>query len=109
MHYVPLNPEKKHKEWEIIQTITNNNTFPKHLLHKINRQIQHKTDRTKPGKKENKFWTTFNYYSPKIRKITNLFKNTNITIAFMTTTTIHQLVKPAIADQTLDHESSGIH
>jgi len=108
MHSLPLNPEKKHKEWEIIQTIANNNNFPKNLHHKINRQMQHKTDRTKTEKKEKKFWTTFTYHSPKIRKITNLFKNTNIGIAFRTTT-IHQLIKPAIADQTMDQEKSGLY
>jgi hypothetical protein len=38
--------------------------------------------------------TTFNYHSPKIRKMTNLFKNTNIGTAFKTTTTLHQFIKP---------------
>ena len=32
--------------------------------------------------------------SPKIRKITNLLKNTNIGIVFKTTTTLHHLIKP---------------
>jgi hypothetical protein len=27
-------------------------------------------------------WATFTYYSPKVRKITNLFKQTDIKIAF---------------------------
>ena len=31
---------------------------------------------------------------PKYQKITNLFKNTNIGIAFKTTTTLHHLIKP---------------
>lgn len=38
MRSLPLNPEKKHKEWEITQTITNNNNFPKTFHHEINRQ-----------------------------------------------------------------------
>jgi len=50
IHSLPLNPEEKQKEWEIIQTIANNNNFPKKLLHKINQQTQHKTDCTKTRK-----------------------------------------------------------
>jgi hypothetical protein len=114
MHSLPLNLEKKHKDWETIQTIANNNNFPKNLLHKINQQIQQKTNCTQTEKKEKKFWTTFTYHSPKIRKITHPFKNTNIGIAFRTTTTtttttIHHLIEPAIADQALDHKKSGVY
>lgn len=71
--------------------------------------MQHKTVRTKIEKREKKFWTTFTYHSPKIRKITNPFKNTNIGISFRKTTTMHQIIKPTIADQTLDHENSGVY
>jgi hypothetical protein len=46
MHYLPLNSEKKQNKWETIQTIAKNNNFPQHLLHKLNRQIQHNTDHT---------------------------------------------------------------
>ena len=109
MQSLPLNPEKKQKEWDIIQTIANNNSFPKNLLHKLHWQMQPKTDHAWTKKKDKKFWTTFTYHSPKVRKITNLFKNTNIGIAFRITTSIHQLTKPTIADQTLDHEKSGVY
>jgi hypothetical protein len=44
MYSLPLDPEKKQKEWEIIQTIAKNNNFPQSLLQKLNRQIQHKVD-----------------------------------------------------------------
>jgi len=37
-------------------------------------------------KDENKKWATFNYHSSKVRKITNLFRQTNINIAFKTRT-----------------------
>jgi hypothetical protein len=39
----------------------------------------------------NKSWTTFRYYRPIIRKITNVSKHTNIGIAFKSTniTTLH--------------------
>ena len=37
-----------------------------------------------------KKWATFTYHSPLIRKVTNLFKSTDIRIAFRTTNTIQQ-------------------
>jgi len=49
----------------------------------------------------------FTYYSPKIRKITNLFKNTNIGIAFKATTTLQQLLRPTTQIPTSEHERSG--
>jgi hypothetical protein len=75
MHSLPLDPDKKQKVWETIQSIAKNNNFPQHLLQKLNRQIQHKAGHTQTRKKDNKIWTTFTYHSPKIRKITNLFKH----------------------------------
>jgi len=42
----------------------------------------------------NKKWVTFTYHSPLIRNVTNLFKNTEISIAFRASNTIHkQLVQ----------------
>jgi len=49
-----------------------------------------------------KKWVTFSYHSPLIRKITNLFKHTNLNIALHATNTIHQ----ELADKI---NSSGIY
>ena len=38
----------------------------------------------------NKKWITFTYYGPAVRKVTNLFKSTNLKIAFCPTNTIYQ-------------------
>ena len=40
-------------------------------------------------------WATFTYTSPQIRKITNLFKHTNVKVAFKCNNTISRLTKPA--------------
>jgi hypothetical protein len=40
--------------------------------------------------KQNKKWITFTYDSPLVRKVTNLFKNTDISIAFKASNTIYQ-------------------
>jgi len=108
MHLLPLDPDKKHKEWMTIQTIAKNNNIPQQLLQKLNRQIQQKTDQNSE-KKDNKIWTTFTYHSPKIRTITNMFKNTNIGIAFRTTTMLHQCIRPKKQTPITDHERSGVY
>jgi len=61
------------------------------------------------GKKDKKIWNTFTYHSQKIRKITNLFKHPNISIAFRNATTLLQLTKPKMSNQTPDHEKSGVY
>jgi hypothetical protein len=107
MHSVPLDPDKKQKEWKTIQTIAKNNNFPQ-LLQKLKRQIHHTASHTQTEKKD-KIWTTFTYHRPKIRRITNLFKNTNIGIAFKTTTTLHQFMRPKKQTHTPDHEKSDVY
>ena len=67
----------RRSKWEIIQSVAKNNNFPQHLLLKLNRQILHKVNNKKKlARMTKKIWTTFTFHSPKIRKITNLFKNT---------------------------------
>jgi len=64
---------------------------------------------TKSSKNDKKIWTTFTFHSPKNRKITNLLKNTNIGIAFKTTTTLHHLITPITPTRLQEHEKSGIY
>jgi hypothetical protein len=93
---------------ETIKSITKNNTFPQRLLQKLNQQIQNKSNHIHNEKKHKTIWTTFTYHSPKIRRITNLFKNTNIGIAFKATTTLQQLITPTTQTRTSEYEKSGI-
>ena len=82
MSNLPLSKENQKKEWQTIFAIARNNSFPANKIIKLRKQIEHKRNRqetiTNPEKKDK--WTTFTYYSPLIRKITNLFKNTDIPI-----------------------------
>jgi hypothetical protein len=109
MHCLPLNAEKKQKEWGMIQTIAKNKNFPQSLLRKLNRQMNTKLTIGEPEEKTKKLWTTFTDHSPKILKITNLFKNTKLGITFRTTTTLRQLTTPTPTDQTLEYEKSGFY
>jgi len=54
---------------------------------RLKTQMFKNPQRTKPTTNTIR-WATFTYYSPAIRKITNLFRNSNIRIAFRTTNTI---------------------
>jgi hypothetical protein len=51
-----------------------------------NRDKQYKINETQ--EKQIQKWVTFTYHSPIIRKVTNLFNNTEIRIAFKATNTI---------------------
>jgi len=108
IHSLPLNQDKKQKEWETIQLIARNSNFPKHLLQKLNRQTQQKATHTQPNEKKRKIWTTFTYHSPKIRRITNLFKNTNTGIAFTAATISQYLMQTTPQIRIPDHEKSGV-
>jgi phosphoribulokinase len=101
MHSLPLDHDKKQKEWKTIQSIAKNNNFPLRLLQKPNHQIQNGINRTNNGKKHKKIWTTFTYHSPKI--------NTNIRIAFKATTTVQHLIRPTTQIHTSQHEKHGVH
>jgi hypothetical protein len=111
MHSLPLTPERKQREWTLIKSIAQNNNFQKKLLQNLNLQIQHKKFHQDQNNKENKNkkWATFTYYSPKIRKITNLFRHTNIVIAFKSTNTIQQLTKPKLTNNTQALDKSCIY
>jgi hypothetical protein len=53
-------------------------------------------------------WTTFTYQSPQIRKVTNLFRNTKIGMAFKATATL-QFIRPTTQNLKSDYENSGIY
>jgi hypothetical protein len=80
---LPLTPERKKTEWQKILTIANNNRFPLSLIGKLKSKIQNKTQADKINNQSKK-WVTFTYHSAKVRKITNLFRHTDIKIAFKT-------------------------
>ena len=55
-----------------------------------------------------KKWATFTYISPQIRKITNLFRNTNISIIYKCHNTIANRIKPP-REHTPPHNQLGIY
>jgi chorismate mutase len=55
MHSLPLNTDKKKKEWAVIQAIPNNNNFPQHTIEKLNRQIRKRNKHSKKNEDARKF------------------------------------------------------
>ena len=83
---LPLKEERRQTEWETIQTIAQNNNFPITHIARLKTRIRHKAHirTTKDG---NKKWATFTFHSSKVKKLTSLFKHTNVNIAFKSTNT----------------------
>jgi hypothetical protein len=95
---LPITEKSKQKEWGTILTIAKNNGYPPALIHRLKSKLKN----TKRAHKQNctqqqqatttlrNKWVTFTYSSPLIRKISNLFRQTNLKIAFCATNTIQQ-------------------
>jgi hypothetical protein len=109
---LPLSKERRTHEWKTIQNIARNNNFPNKLIANLKQQIQRNTTHQKSARKENinnTKWTTFAYYSPKVRKITNLFKQMDIKIALKNNNTISQILRPNATNSTPNYNKSGIY
>ena len=107
---LPITKKAKEKEWKIIINQATNNGFPTHLINKMKTKLLQRKSSNNLQQAENtekyKHWVTFTYYSPAIRKITNLFKDTNLKIAFKATNTIQQQLSNKATNTT---KPSGIY
>jgi len=104
-----LTIERQQTEWKTTKVMAQNNSFPEKLITNLKIQMQQQNIHQKYVKNENKKWATFTYHSPQIRKLTNLFKHTNINIAFKSTNTIQHCTKPKTSDKNQEYNMSGIY
>jgi len=88
MTSLPLSDEKRIAEWQNIRTIANNNKFPIHHITKLRTQIQRKPQMNTANNNNNNRWANFTYHNPKVRMITNFFRQTDIKVAFKSTKTL---------------------
>ena len=97
-----LTADRKETEWQKILSVAENNKLPLHHITKLKRytRTQHNTH------DKNKKWVIFTFHSPKVRKITNFFKQTDIKIAFKSTNTIQQQTRPKNHGMTPDHNNT---
>jgi desulfoferrodoxin (superoxide reductase-like protein) len=75
-------------EYGIQKNLEQNYSFPEHFITNIKVQMKQQKVHQTQYKSEKK--ATFTYYRPKIKKLTNLFKHTNINSALKNTNTIQQ-------------------
>jgi hypothetical protein len=73
-----ISENKKEKEISIIKQIAMENRYSQELINCLN---DHTYKRKKPDT-TNKKWATFIYFNPKVRIITNIFKDTQLRTAF---------------------------
>jgi len=89
-------------------TIASNNRFPWQIITTLKTQMQQTTQKNTKEERNRKL-ATFTFYTPKARKITNLFKNTDVKIAFRSTNRIQKITKPRKQDSTQEHNKNGIY
>ena len=108
MTTLPLTQARKEAEWHTITTIAKNNDYPTSTIKKLRHRIENNTYTHKKDT-DNTKWATFTYHNHSIRKITNLFKHTNIRIAYRSTNKTQDLIKQRLHTQKPDHEKSGVY
>jgi hypothetical protein len=100
---LPITKQLQQKEWKAIQTIAHNNGFPIHIIHNLGKKSEAKKQKQQqqklltPTVHHKKKWVTFTHHSPLIKKVTNLFKHSNLRIALQATnTTFQQLIEKPV-------------
>jgi hypothetical protein len=89
---LPLKPETKQQEEKMIRLTAKNNGYPTKIIQNLQQRTTKIDKHNTSTKQSTKKWVTFKYYSPLVRKVTNIFKNTNLRIAFQATNTIWRLL-----------------
>jgi hypothetical protein len=93
MQRLPLTPQYKQKEWRNILHVSKTNGYPLSTITKLNTQIQNKLHNLSvTNEHSNKKWTTFRYHSPMIGKMTIVFHDTNLKLAFRTKNSIQNIL-----------------
>ena len=92
---LPITDKSKQDEWQTILAIAKNNGYPTSMIHNlktklISRKQNQKRRQQKQEAASRRKWVTFTNFIPLIRRITNLFKQSNLKVAFRATNTIQQ-------------------
>jgi len=85
-----------------------NNGYPINTINRFKTKLTAKQQKQQQYLKtiaRNKKWVTFTYFRPIVRRITNLFKQSNLNIAFQATNTIRQQLN----EKQTSKNSSGIY
>ena len=88
MTSLPLTKANQSTEWTNILATAHNNNFPIHLINKLITKMTNTLNNNTPKQLLDHQWTTFTYFSPKIRIVTNIFKDSKLNIAFRSNNTL---------------------
>jgi hypothetical protein len=86
MHTYPISKGAKEAELNIIKSVLRNNEYDENITERPSHQMEEKTRKDIQNLKTK--GATFTYSGKEIRKITKLFHDTEINIAFRTQNTI---------------------
>jgi hypothetical protein len=92
LNNLPLTPETQQQEKSIIRHMAISNGYPITLIDKLRIKTIIRNDHTTQNNQQTQKWFTVRYYSPLIRKVTNIFKNTNPRISFEANNIIWQIL-----------------
>jgi hypothetical protein len=111
LHQLPLTQENKRHEMNTIFQIAKKNDYPLVIINQLNKTIMNKKQNTTQDTIQTKRydkWITFEYHSRLIRKVTSIFRNTNLRIMFRVNNTISNHLRNQ--KRNIDrYENSGIY
>jgi hypothetical protein len=76
---------------DTILRIAQGNCYPSSIINQVTKQImntKHILTQDTAQTKHADRWITFEYHSPLVRKLTNIFKNTNLRFAYRVTNSL---------------------
>jgi hypothetical protein len=103
---LPLSEHKRERKKNIIKQIATDNGYPQIMIDHIQNCI-HKLKKPQTKDPTDQKWVTFTYFNPEIRKITNIFRNTKLRIAFRLTNTLSRYFTHAKTTKQ-DIQKSGV-
>jgi hypothetical protein len=106
---LPLTEASKQSEWTTVLAIATNNGYATKTMNNVKKKLQIKQHKLL-NRSHDTFITRkkrviFTYHSPLIRRVTNLFKHTELNIAYKATNTIKQ----QIAGKQINNDPSGVY
>jgi len=88
---LPISQIGINKEWAIICAMTKSNGFPESIINYLRKRLTLKKQSPKSiATMSNQKWVPFTFFGPALRRITDLFKGSNVKTAFRTTNTIQK-------------------
>jgi hypothetical protein len=105
---MPLTNRARHEEWNTILAIAETNGYQPHIVYDLKARLMNKVHKQRHENTDtltHKRWTVFTYFSPLIRRVTNIFKHTGLKIIFRTINTLQQ----QLSEKPKQQNPSGIY